>query len=332
MRQTTVRGNRCLPAVALVALATSLLAPVGPASAQEWPAKPIRLLVGFPVGGAADILARLHAARLQDAIGQTIVVDNRGGAGGVIATELAARAAGDGYTLLFTSLPHVINPPLYGKVAYHPVRDFQPVTLLVNVPLLMAVPASQPMKTVKDVITLAKANPGKVNYGSGGNGSSSHLAMEMFKSMAGVDIQHIPYKGTGPLITDLLSGQVSMTIASIVPLIPQVRAGKLRPVAVTGVRRSGTLPDVPTIAEAGVPGYDMTNWFGILAPAGLPAPILARLDTLLRKIVAAPDVREVYAQQGADPVGAGPEAFAKVIAADIPKWEKVVRQSGARVD
>ncbi|MFN7425337.1 MAG: Bug family tripartite tricarboxylate transporter substrate binding protein [bacterium] len=332
MRQTTVRGNRCLPVVALVALATSLLAPVGPASAQEWPAKPIRLLVGFPVGGAADILARLHAARLQDAIGQTIVVDNRGGAGGVIATELAARAAGDGYTLLFTSLPHVINPPLYGKVAYHPVRDFQPVTLLVNVPLLMAVPATLPMKTVKDVIALAKANPGKVNYGSAGNGSSSHLAVEMFKSMAGVDIQHIPYKGTGPLITDLLSGQVSMTIASIVPLIPQVRAGKLRPVAVTGVRRSGALPDVPTIAEAGVPGYDMTNWFGILAPAGLPAPILGRLDAVLRRIVAAPDVREVYAQQGADPVGAGPEAFAKVIAADIPKWDKVVRQSGARVD
>jgi len=326
------RGRTVIAGALAACAAAVLLQGAGPVLAQEWPAKPIRLLVGFPVGGAADILARLHAARLQDAIGQTIVVDNRGGAGGVIATELAARAAGDGYTLLFTSLPHVINPPLYGKVAYHPVRDFQPVTLLVNVPLLMAVPASQPMKTLKDVIALAKANPGKVNYGSAGNGSSSHLAVEMFKSMAGVDIQHIPYKGTGPLITDLLSGQVSMTIASIVPLIPQVRAGKLRPVAVTGVRRSGTLPEVPTIAEAGVPGYDMTNWFGILAPAGLPAPILARLDTLLRKIVAAPDVREVYGQQGADPVGAGPEAFAKVIAADIPKWEKVVRQSGARVD
>lgn len=326
------RGRTVIAGALAACAAAVLLQGAGPVSAQEWPAKPIRLLVGFPVGGAADILARLHAARLQDAIGQTIVVDNRGGAGGVIATELAARAAGDGYTLLFTSLPHVINPPLYGKVAYHPVRDFQPVTLLVNVPLLMAVPASQPMKTLKDVIALAKANPGKVNYGSGGNGSSSHLAVEMFKSMAGVDIQHIPYKGTGPLITDLLSGQVSMTIASIVPLIPQVRAGKLRPIAVTGVRRSGTLPEVPTIAEAGVPGYDMTNWFGILSPAGLPALILGRLDTLLRKIVAAPDVREVYAQQGADPVGAGPEAFAKVIAADIPKWEKVVRQSGARVD
>ena len=332
MRMMTVGSRAARAGAVLAACGAAQLALQAPACAQEWPAKPVRLLVGFPVGGAADILARLHATRLQDAIGQAVVVDNRGGAGGVIATELAARAAGDGYTLLFTSLPHVINPPLYGKVGYHPVRDFQPVTLLVNVPLLMAVPSVQPMKTVKDVIALAKASPGKVNYGSGGNGSSSHLAVEMFKSMAGVDMQHIPYKGTGPLIIDLLSGQVSITIASIVPLIPHIRSGKLRPIAVTGIRRSGALPEVPTIAEAGAPGYDMTNWFGILAPAGLPGPILARLDALLRKIVAAPDVREIYAQQGADPVGAGPDVFARVIAADIPKWDKVVRQSGARVD
>jgi tripartite-type tricarboxylate transporter receptor subunit TctC len=325
-----------LPA-AWLALPGVLLIPAvgvgsGAALAQEWPVKPIRLLVGFPVGGAADILARLHAGKLQDVLGQTVVVDNRGGAGGVIATEIAARAGNDGYTLLFTSLPHVINPPLYGKVGYDPVRDFQPVTLLVNVPLLMAVGTAFPAKSVKDVIALAKASPGKLNYGSGGNGSTSHLAMEMFKSMAGVDIQHIPYKGTGPAITDLLSGQLNMTIASAVPLIPQVRAGKLRPIAVTGLQRSGALPDVPTIAEAGVPGYDMTNWFGILAPAGLPQPILSRLDAVLRKIVASPDVREFYARQGADPVGAGPDAFARIIRADIPKWEKVVRQSGARVD
>jgi tripartite-type tricarboxylate transporter receptor subunit TctC len=332
MKATNPMHGRTPLAGVLATFALAAASAPGCALAQDWPARPVRLLVGFPVGGAADILARLHATRLQDAVGQSIVVDNRGGAGGVIATEMAARASPDGYTLLFTSLPHVINPPLYRKVAYHPVRDFQPVTLLVNVPLLMAVPAAQPIRSVKDVIAMAKSGTGRVNYGSGGNGSSSHLAMEMFKSMAGVDIQHIPYKGTGPLITDLLTGQISMTIASIVPLIPQVRAGKLRAIAVTGSRRSGALPDVPTIAEAGVPGYDMTNWFGILAPAGLPRPILARLDTALRKIVAAPDVREVYAQQGADGVGAGPEAFARVIAADIPKWERVVRESGARVD
>lgn len=330
MQVTTPSNGRTLFAGALAILATSALLPSSTALAQEWPARPVRLLVGFPVGGAADILARLHATRLQDAVGQTVVVDNRGGAGGVIATEMAARASDDGYTLLFTSLPHVINPALYRKVAYHPVTDFQPVTLLVNVPLLMAVSVAQPIKSIKDVIALAKS--GKVNYGSGGNGSSSHLAMEMFKSMAGVNIQHIPYKGTGPLITDLLTGQINMTIASIVPLIPQVRGGRLRAVAVTGSRRSGALPDVPTIAEAGVPGYDMTNWFGILAPAGLPKPVLSRLDTALRRIVAAPDVREVYARQGADGVGAGPEVFARVIAADIAKWERVVRESGARVD
>ncbi|MBC7779181.1 MAG: tripartite tricarboxylate transporter substrate binding protein [Proteobacteria bacterium] len=300
--------------------------------AQEWPLKPVRLLVGFPVGGAADILARLHAARMQDALGQTVVVDNRGGAGGVIATEIAARSVPDGYTLLFTSLPHVINPPLYGKVGYDPVKDFQPITLLVNVPLLMAVNNASPARSVKEVIALARASPGKLNYGSGGNGSTSHLAMELFKSMAGVDLQHIPYKGTGPAITDLLGGQLNLTIASAVPLIPQIRAGKLRPIAVTGTRRSGALPDVPTIAESGLPGYDMTNWFGIIAPAGLPKPLLARLDGILRKIVALPEVREFYAQQGADPVGAGPEDFARVIRADLPKWEKVVRQSGAKVD
>ena len=317
----------------MIAVAVPLAAAtISCAQAQDWPAKPVRLLVGFPVGGAADILARLHASRLQEAIGQAVVVDNRGGAGGVIATEIAARAGGDGYTLLFTSLPHVINPPLYGKVAYDPVRDFQPITLLVNVPLLMAVPVSYPAKTVKEIVALAKASPGKLNYGSGGNGSTSHLAMEMFKSMAGVDIQHIPYKGTGPAIADLLSGQLNMTIASAVPLIPQIRAGKLRPIAVTGVRRSGALPEVPTIAEAGIPGYDMTNWFGILSPAGLPKALLTRLDETLRRIVAMPEVREIYAQQGADAVGAGPEVFARVIRADIPKWARVVKDSGARVD
>jgi tripartite-type tricarboxylate transporter receptor subunit TctC len=334
LRDPTMPSPFAPAPVALVALA-ALCAASPSAFAQgepAWPAKPIRLLVGFPVGGAADILARLHAVRMQDALAQTVVVDNRGGAGGVIATEIAARAAPDGYTLLFTSLPHVINPALYGKVGYDPIRDFQPVTLLVNVPLLMAVSNAFPAKSVKDVIALAKASPGRLNYGSGGNGSTSHLAMEMFKSMAGVDIQHIPYKGTGPAITDLIGGQLNLTIASAVPLIPQVRAGKLRPIAVTGSVRSGALPDVPTIAESGLPGYDMTNWFGILAPAGLPKPILTRLDGLLRAMVARPDVKELYAAQGADGVGSGPDAFARVIRADLSKWEKVVRQSGAKVD
>ncbi len=332
-RVAALSRSRMRGAGALLVAAACICAPaLAQVQMQDWPVKPIRLLVGFPVGGAADILARLHASRLQEAVGQPVVVDNRGGAGGVIATEIAARAGADGYTLLFTSLPHVINPPLYGKVGYDPIRDFQPVTLLVNVPLLMAVPNSFAGKSVKEIIALAKASPGRLNYGSGGNGSTSHLAMEMFKSMAGVDIQHIPYKGIGPLVPELISGTLDMTIASAVPLLPQVRAAKLRAIAVTGAKRSSALPDVPTIAESGLPGYDMTNWFGILAPAGLPKPLLVRLDTTLRAIVARPDVREIYAQQGADGVGAGPEEFARVIRADVPKWAKVVKESGARVD
>jgi tripartite-type tricarboxylate transporter receptor subunit TctC len=308
--------------------------PAAPAAAQgaAWPAKPVRLIVGFPVGGAADILARLHAVRLQEAIGQPVVVDNRGGAGGVIATEIAARSGADGYTLLFTSLPHVINPALYGKVNYDPIRDFQPVTLLVNVPLLLVVHPAQPVKNLRDLIALAKANPGRLNYASGGNGSTSHLAMELLKSMAGIDLQHIPYKGTGPAITDLVAGQIGFMIASAVPLIPQVRAGKLRAIAVTAAKRAGVLPDIPTIAESGVPGYDLTNWFGVLAPAGTPKPIVSRLHTELVRIVGLADVREQLAQQGADPVGAGPDEFARVIKADLPKWAKIVRQSGAKVD
>jgi tripartite-type tricarboxylate transporter receptor subunit TctC len=313
------------------------LVAAGGAAAQAppstgWPSKPIRLLVGFPVGGAADLLARLHATRLQESLREAVVVDNRGGAGGVIATELAARAEPDGHTLLFTSLPHVINPALYRKVAYDPVRDFQPVTLLVNVPLLMVAGPALPAKSVKELIAAARAAPGRIPYASAGNGSSSHLAMAMFAAMAGVELQHIPYKGTGPLIADLLAGQVGLTIASIVPLLPQVRAGRLRPLAVTGRQRSGTLPEVPTVAEAGLPGYDMTNWFGVLAPARIPPRVLARLDGELRAIVGNPEVRERYAAQGADPVGAGPEAFARVIRDDLPRWARVVRESGARVD
>jgi tripartite-type tricarboxylate transporter receptor subunit TctC len=212
------------------------------------------------------------------------------------------------------------------------VRDFQPVTLLVNVPLLLVAGPGLPAKSVRELISAARAAPGRLQYASAGNGSSSHLAMVLFASMAAIDLQHIPYKGTGPAIADLVAGQVGLTLASIVPLLPQVRAGRLRPLAVTGRQRSGTLPEVPTVAEAGLPGYDMTNWFGVLAPARIPSAVLSRLDTELRAIVASPEARERYAAQGADPVGAGPEAFARVIREDLPRWARVVRESGARVD
>ena len=303
----------------------------GAHAAEAYPDRPVRLIVGFPPGGAADILGRVAAQHLTDALGQQVVVDNRGGAGGLIATELAAKANPDGYTLLFTSIPHVINPHLYRRVTYDAVRDFSPVALFVTVPLMLAANPSLPVKDVKELIAYAKSRPGQVNYASAGSGSSSHLAMEFFKSMAGIELNHIPYKGTGPLLTDLIAGQVSVTIASAVPLIPQVKAGKLHALATTGVKRSAALPDLPTIGET-VRGYDVTNWFGILAPAGTPKPIIVRLNRAIDKALADDAVRKLLVSRGADPGGGTPEAFARVIQADYAKWGKVVKASGARVD
>ena len=297
----------------------------------QYPDRPIRLIVGFPPGGAADILGRIAAQRLSESLGQQVVVDNRGGAGGLIATETAARANPDGYTLLFTSIPHVINPHLYRKVSYDAIKDFTPIVQFVAVPLMMASNTAFPAKTVKEVIAAAKAQPGRINYGSGGSGSSSHLAMELFKSMAGADLNHIPYKGTGPLITDLIGGQISVTIASAVPLSPQVKAGKLRGLAVTSPKRSPSFPDLPAIAEA-VPGYEVVNWFGILAPAGTPPAIVARINQDFNAALASPKLREQLAAQGADATGGTSAEFAKIIRADFAKWAKVVKASGAKVD
>jgi len=300
-------------------------------AAQPYPDRPVRLVVGFPPGGAADILGRIAAQQLTERLGQQVVVDNRGGAGGLVATEIAARGAPDGYTLLFTSIPHVINPHLYRKVHYDAIRDFAPVVQFVTVPLMMAANPSLPAKTVKELVAYAKAQPGRLNYASGGSGASSHLAMELFKTMAGVDLNHIPYKGTGPLITDLLGGQVSLTIASAVPLAPQVRAGKLRGMAVTGPKRSPSFPDLPAIAET-VPGYEVVNWFGILAPAGVAPVIVSRVNAELNKGLAGQGVRDSLRAQGADAVGGTAEDFAKIIRADFTKWAKVVKDSGAKVD
>ena len=301
-----------------------------PAGAQ-YPDRPIRLIVGFPPGGAADILGRIAAQRLSENLGQQVVVDNRGGAGGLIATETAARANPDGYTLLFTSIPHVINPHLYRKVAYDAVRDFVPIVQFVAVPLMMASNPSFPPKSVKDLIAEARSRPGRINYGSGGSGSSSHLAMELFKTMSGTDLNHIPYKGTGPLITDLIAGQLSITIASAVPLSPQVKAGKLRGLAVTSPKRSPSFPDLPAIAET-VPGYEVVNWFGIMAPAGTPPAIVARINKDVNDALSSQKLREQLAAQGADATGGTPAEFAKIVRADLAKWAKVVKASGAKVD
>ena len=296
-----------------------------------YPDRPIRLIVGFPPGGAADILGRLAAQRLTEGLGQQVVVDNRGGAGGLIATEIAVKADPDGYTLLFTSIPHVINPHLYKKVRYDAIRDFTPVVQFVAVPLMMASHPELPVKSVKDLIAAANASPGRINYGSGGSGSSGHLAMELFKSMAGVNLVHIPYKGVGPMITDMLGGQVRLTISSAVPLSPQVRSGRLRGLAVTSPKRSPAFPDLPAIAEA-VRGYEVINWFGILAPAGAPAAAVNRVNAALNRAIRSPDLVKMLIGRTAEPIGGTPEQFGRVIRADFKKWATVVKASGARVD
>lgn len=303
----------------------------GAAAAPAYPERPVRLIVGFPPGGAADILGRIAAQRLTEAFGQQVVVDNRGGAGGLIATETAAKATPDGYTLFFTSIPHVINPHLYKKVTYDAVKDFVPVVQFVAVPLMMAFHPALPVKSVKELIAVAKSKPGQINYGSGGSGSSSHLAMELFKSMAGVDLVHIPYKGVGPMITDMLAGQVRLTISSAVPLSPQVKIGKLRGLAVTSPKRSPSFPNLPAIADT-VPGYEVVNWFGVVAPAGTARAVVTRINRELNAALASPALRERLASQGADVVGGTPEDFGKVIRSDFAKWGKVVKASGAKVD
>ena len=303
----------------------------GAAGAQKYPDKPIRMVVGFPPGGAADILGRIAAQQLSNSLGAQVVVDNRGGAGGLVATEITAHAAADGYTLLFTSIPHVINPHLYKKVSYDAIRDFDAVIQFVAVPLLLATNVNVPAKSVQEFITLAKSKPGQINYGSGGSGSSSHLAMELFKTMAGVDLLHIPYKGTGPMFSELIGGQLGATIASAVPLIPLVKSGKLRGLAVTGRKRAAAMPDLPAIGET-VAGYEVTNWFGIIVPRSVPKSIIAQLNAEMNRALKSAALKELLGAQGAEPAGGTAEEFAVMIRRDFVKWAKVVRDSGARVD
>lgn len=310
--------------------ACSMLAVAGLAVAA-YPDRPVRLIVGFPPGGAADILARVAAQQLSERLGQQVVVDNRGGAGGLIATETTARANADGYTLLFSSIPHVINPHLYKKVSYDALKDFAPIVQFVAVPLMMASGNALPAQSVKELIAYAKSNPGKINYGSAGSGSSSHLAVELFKSMADIRMEHIPYKGTGPLITDMMAGQIGLTIASAVPLAPHVRSGKLRGLAVTSPKRSSAFPAIPAIAET-VKGYEVINWFGIFAPAGTPKALSTRINVVLNEALGAPELVRMLQAQGAEAVGGSAEAFERIVRADYAKWGRVVKESGARVD
>ena len=297
---------------------------------DNYPTKPVRLVVPFTPGGSTDILARLVAKQITDTFGQQCIIDNRPGAGGTIGMEIAARAAPDGYTLVMGHIGTLaVNPALYPKLTYDPIKDFQPVTLVALIPNMMSVNPKVPAKTVKDIIALAQAKPGALNYGSGGNGSAAHLATEYFKLLTKTDITHIPYKGTAPAITDLLAGNISMVITGVPPQLGQVKAGRLRPIAVATPKRLALFPDVPTIGET-VKGYEATQWYGILAPAAVPKAYITRLNGAIVKALHSAEAKERLAAESAEPVGNTPEEFGRFIKAEIARWAPVVKQSGAK--
>jgi tripartite-type tricarboxylate transporter receptor subunit TctC len=312
--------------VLLVALATGT-------SAQPFPSKPIRIVVPFPAGGTTDVLARAAAQKLTDTLGQPAVVDNRPGAGGNIGAELVAKSPPDGYTLLMGTVgTHAINPALYPKLPYDHMRDFAPVILVAGVPNVLVVNPALPVNSVQELVAYAKANPGKLNFASSGSGTSIHLSAELFKTAAGLAMTHVPYKGSSPALMDLIGGQVQLMFDNLPSALPQIRGGKLKALAVTSPERAPALPDVPTIAESGFPGFEASSWFGLLAPAGTPQPTIAKLNAEVAKWLASPEAKEKLLAQGANAAGGTPEDFAKHIAAETAKWQKVVKESGAKVD
>jgi tripartite-type tricarboxylate transporter receptor subunit TctC len=313
------------------ALALASVLAAAPAAAQPaWPSKPIRMIVAFVPGGGTDIVARLLAPRFAEVLGQTVVIDNRGGAGGNIGTEAAARAAPDGYTLLMGNVaPNAINVSL-APVPFDPVKDFAPISQVAITPNVLVVHPALPVKSVKDLLALARAKPGALAFPSAGNGTSSHLAGELLKNLAKIDMLHVPYKGGGAALADLLGGQVQLMFATTPAAMPQVKAGRLRAIAVTTKARSQALPDLPTMIESGVPNYEAATWYGLLAPAATPRVVIERMHAETVKILAAPDMREKLVAQGFEPVGSSPAEFAAYIQSQIETWAKVIRAAGLR--
>jgi tripartite-type tricarboxylate transporter receptor subunit TctC len=306
---------------------------VGNANAQTYPTKPIRMVVPFPPGGTTDILGRVAAQKLSEALGQQVIVDNRPGAGGNIGTEAVAKSPPDGYTLLTDpGSTLTINPSLFAKLPFDPLKDFAPITILAAVPNLLVVHPSLPVRNVKELIALAKSKPGQLNYASSGAGQSTHLSMELFKSMAKVNMIHVPYKGSSPAITDLLGGHVLLMFDNMPSALPHAKAGKLRGIAVSTAKRSPVTPDVPTVAESGLPGFEVSVWFAVLAPATTPREIVDRLNGILVKALHAPDVRERLSSQGAEPIGDTPADFTAVMKRDLVKWAKVVKDADIKLD
>ncbi|MEO7761832.1 MAG: tripartite tricarboxylate transporter substrate binding protein [Casimicrobiaceae bacterium] len=299
----------------------------------QYPSKPIHIVVPSAPGDGSDLTSRLISDKLAAVLGQSVIVENKMGAGGVVGTEYAARQPPDGYTLIMANAgSHAINAALYSKLSYDPAKDFVAVALIGVAPNMMAVNPSLPVKTVAEFIAYAKANPGTINYASGGNGSSAHLSAELFKSMTGIRMNHVPYKGATPALTDLIGGQVQVMIGNLPPILPHVKSGKLRALAVTTAKRYPGLAEVPTVAESGLAGYETLAWFGLFAPAGTPKDIVIRLNREVNAIIAQPEVRERLLGIGMEPAAGTPEEFTARQAADIAKWKKVVADSGAKID
>jgi tripartite-type tricarboxylate transporter receptor subunit TctC len=323
------RGRRAWLACAVLLLA--LTCPVAGAQ-TAYPNKPIRLLVGYPPGGATDIVARIVAQKLGERLGQPVVVDNLPGAGGIIASEKVAKAAPDGYTLVLTNTAHGINPSLHTSLPYDTVASFAPVIKLADLTLVLVVTPTFPARSVGELVALARSRPGALHFASSGVGQSLHLAGELLKSMAGIDIVHVPYKGGAPARAALLAGQVEMMFESAIGVLPFVQAGRLRALGVSGAQRSPAMPDVPTLAEAGVPGFEASGWLGILAPAGTPAAIVAGLNADVNAVLRQADVSAQLAGNGADVAGGSPEQFAAFVAAEIEKWARVVKATGLKAE
>jgi tripartite-type tricarboxylate transporter receptor subunit TctC len=314
------------------ALAACLIAlPV--LACAAFPDRPIRLIVPFPAGGAADTMARGMAQRLGAELGQQVIVDNRGGAGGAPAAEAAVKSPADGYTLFFGTMgTHAINPALYPKLRYDPLKDFAPISLTHITPRVLVVGPSVTARTVGELVALAKSRPGALTYGSAGNGSSSHLSGALFESLAGVDMVHVPYKGSSPLLTDVLAGRIDMTFDSYTVYEEHIRSGKVRALGVTSITRLGALPQVPTIAESGLKGYDVSNWLGVLAPAGTPKDVITTLHTALGRAMATPALKQQLVALGIEPAFDTPEAFTALMRSELPKWAAIVKRSGATAD
>ena len=320
-----------VPAVVL-ALNGRAIAQAGK-STTSYPNKPLRLIVPFPPGGGNDILARTVGQRLSEVVGQQVIIDNRGGAGGLLGAELAAHSVPDGYTLFLASVGNLaFNPALHAKLPYDPVKDFAPVTLLASSPFILVVHPSVAAKSVKDLISLAKSKPGALNYASAGQGSSLHLTGEMFKLATGTDLVHVAYKGTAPALIDLLSGHVQLMFGSMAPNLPHVKTGKLRALGVSGAKRSAAAPDVPTIAEAGVSGFEVLNWYGIALQRQAPAPVIRKLNSDLVKALKLPDMLDALSTQGLDGAGGTPEQFSALIKSELVKYAKVVKAAGIRAE